>query len=88
MPIFPFWLVNIVPALLGVPLRVYLIATFVGIIPGALVYCSLGSGLRSIFEKGGRPDLDIIFQPDIFGPIVALSFICLIPVIYKRIKPF
>ena len=88
VPIFPFWLVNIVPALLGVPLRVYLIATFVGIIPGALVYCSLGSGLGSIFEKGGQPDLDIIFQPDIFGPIVALSFICLIPVIYKRIKPF
>ena len=87
VPVFPFWLVNIVPALLGVPLRIYLIATFFGIIPGAVVYCSLGSGLGSILAKGGRPDLDIIFQPDIFYPIVGLSFFCLIPVIYKRVKP-
>ena len=88
VPIFPFWLVNIASALLGVPLRIYLIATFFGIIPGAVVYCSLGSGLGSILAKGGRPDLDIIFQPDIFYPIVGLSFFCLIPVIYKRFKPF
>ena len=86
VPIFPFWLVNVIPALIGVQFKVYLISTFFGIIPGTVVYCSLGSGLGSIFEMGRRPDLNIIFQPDILGPIVFLSVVCLIPVIYERIK--
>lgn len=37
VPVFPFWLVNLVPALLDVKLRTYVIATFVGIIPGTFI---------------------------------------------------
>ncbi|MEZ5838482.1 MAG: TVP38/TMEM64 family protein [Geminicoccaceae bacterium] len=44
VPLFPFWLVNLVPAFLGVGLRTYTIATFIGIIPGGLVYASVGNG--------------------------------------------
>ena len=45
IPVFPFWLVNLVSAFLGVPLRTYVVATAVGIIPGTLVYASVGNGL-------------------------------------------
>ncbi len=48
VPVFPFWLVNLAPALLGVPLRTYTLATVVGIIPGAFAFASAGAGLDSI----------------------------------------
>ena len=86
VPIFPFWLVNLVPAFLGVPLRVYFVGTFFGIIPGSFVYCSVGNGLGAIFEKGEMPNLGIIFEPQILIPIIGLAVLSLIPIVCKRIK--
>jgi uncharacterized membrane protein YdjX (TVP38/TMEM64 family) len=48
VPAFPFWLVNIAPALANVKLRIFVIATFLGIIPGTFAFASIGSGLDSI----------------------------------------
>ncbi len=81
VPIFPFWLVNLVPALVGVGLRTYVLATFLGIIPGAFVYASLGNGLGSVVEQ---PDLGIVFRPSVLGPIVGLAVLALLPVGYRR----
>ncbi len=87
IPVFPFWLVNLVPALLGVPFRVYLIGTFFGIIPGSFVYSSVGNGLGAVFAAGERPDLGLIFMPEILLPIIGLALLALIPVAYKKFCP-
>ena len=84
IPVFPFWLVNLVPAFLGVPLTTYVVATFIGIIPGSLVYASVGNGLGAVFEAGGRPDLGIIFKPEIILPIIGLAVLAILPVAYKK----
>lgn len=84
IPLFPFWLVNLVPALVGVPLRTYTIGTALGIVPGTLVYASVGNGVGKILAAGERPDLSIIFQPAILGPIVGLALLALLPVAYKK----
>lgn len=81
MPIFPFWLVNLVPALVGVKLRSYVIATFLGIIPASFVFASLGSGLGDVVEE---PSLGIVLRPSIVFPILGLALLALIPVGYKR----
>jgi uncharacterized membrane protein YdjX (TVP38/TMEM64 family) len=81
VPIFPFWLVNLVPALVGVRLPTYVLATFLGIIPGTFVFASLGNGLGSLVEE---PDLAIIFKPSLFLPIVGLALLALVPVGYKH----
>ncbi|WP_417831598.1 TVP38/TMEM64 family protein [Terasakiella sp.] len=86
VPLFPFWLVNLVPALLGVKLRTYIIGTFFGIIPGAFVYASVGSGLGAVFDAGKTPDLSIIFSPQILTPIIGLAALAMAPVVYKKIK--
>ncbi len=86
IPLFPFWLVNLVPAFLGVSLRVYVIGTFIGIIPGTFVYASLGNGLGAILDAGGSPDLRIIFTPEILIPIVGMAILAVLPVVYKKIK--
>ncbi|MBK1696728.1 TVP38/TMEM64 family protein [Rhodovibrio salinarum] len=86
IPIFPFWLVNLVPAFVGVPLGIYVLGTFIGIIPGTLVYASVGNGLDALVTSGGAPSLGIIFQPEILGPIVGLGLLALLPVAYKKWK--
>jgi len=48
VPAFPFWFVNIAPAILGVPLRTYIVTTFIGIIPGSLALAAAGAGLDSV----------------------------------------
>ncbi|MBV9814287.1 MAG: TVP38/TMEM64 family protein [Alphaproteobacteria bacterium] len=81
VPIFPFWLVNLVPALVGVRLQTFILATFLGILPGTFVYASLGNGLGSLVEE---PDLAIILNPSLLVPIIGLALLALFPVIYKR----
>jgi uncharacterized membrane protein YdjX (TVP38/TMEM64 family) len=81
VPVFPFWLVNLVPALVGVRLPTYVLATFLGIIPGTFVYASLGNGLGNVVEE---PDLAILFKPRVLVPIVGLALLALAPVGYKR----
>ena len=83
---FPFWLVNLVPALLGVPLKTYIIATAIGIIPGTFVYASVGNGLGEILAAGETPDLTIIYDADVLIPLLGLAVLALIPVFYKAWK--
>ena len=86
IPVFPFWLVNLVPAFLGVPLHTYVIGTFLGIIPGSFVYSLVGNGLGAVIDAGERPDLSIIFDPTILLPIIGLAILALLPIAYKWIK--
>jgi uncharacterized membrane protein YdjX (TVP38/TMEM64 family) len=86
VPVFPFWLVNIVPAFLGVSLRNYAIATFVGIIPATVVFAAVGNGLGAVFDHGRTPDLGIIFTPQILLPILGLAVLSLLPVAYSRYR--
>jgi uncharacterized membrane protein YdjX (TVP38/TMEM64 family) len=79
--IFPFWLVNLVPALVGVRLWTFILATFLGIIPGTFVYASFGNGLGNVV---GEPGLVVLLRPSVLGPIVGLVILALIPVGYKR----
>jgi uncharacterized membrane protein YdjX (TVP38/TMEM64 family) len=50
VPVFPFWLVNLAPAFLGVPLRTYVVATLVGIVPGTFAFAVVGAGLGSVVD--------------------------------------
>jgi len=86
VPLFPFWLVNIVPAFLGVSARTYIITTFFGIMPGTFVYASLGNGLGHIIDQGGMPDLATIWNPEILIPLLGLAILALVPVVYRKLK--
>jgi uncharacterized membrane protein YdjX (TVP38/TMEM64 family) len=86
VPVFPFWLVNIVPALLGVKLGPYALATVIGIIPGAIVYASVGASFGMLIERGERPDFGVIFEWHILLPLLGLAALSLLPVIYNRLR--
>jgi uncharacterized membrane protein YdjX (TVP38/TMEM64 family) len=84
VPIFPFWLVNLIAGLAGMRLAAYVAATFCGMMPGAFVYASLGNGLGALIANGEHPDRYMIFRPYILLPIVGLALLSLLPVVFKR----
>ena len=86
IPIFPFFLVNLVPAFLGVALPTYVTATFFGIMPGTFVYASVGAGLGAVFDAGGEPDLGIVFSAPVLLPLIGLAVLALAPVAYRRFQ--
>jgi uncharacterized membrane protein YdjX (TVP38/TMEM64 family) len=84
VPVFPFWLVNLVAGAMEIRLSVYIIATFLGMIPGAFVYASLGNGIGALIAAGQHPDRYMIFRPSILLPLIGLAALALVPVIAKR----
>jgi uncharacterized membrane protein YdjX (TVP38/TMEM64 family) len=82
-PVFPFWLVNIVPALLGMRLGAYVMGTFIGIIPGVVVYAGIGNGLRATLSSGQTPDLSVLSAPVVWLPLLGLGLLSLLPIILR-----
>jgi uncharacterized membrane protein YdjX (TVP38/TMEM64 family) len=86
VPLFPFWLVNLAAAVLGVPLATYVLGTAVGIIPGSYVFATVGAGLGSVFDQGGEPSLAGVLTPQVLTALIGLAILSLVPVAYKRLK--
>ena len=100
VPVFPFWLVNLAPAFLGVPLPTYVIGTLVGIIPGTFAFGFIGAGLDSIIEAqrlsyeacladGGTDckltlDVGALVTPELLMALGGLGVVALIPVALER----
>lgn len=85
VPAVPFFVANLIPAFLSVPLYRFAVSTSLGIIPGTLVFTSVGAGLGEVFAKGETPNLDIIFEPHILLPILGLCLLSVLPVIIKAV---
>jgi uncharacterized membrane protein YdjX (TVP38/TMEM64 family) len=102
VPAFPFFLVNLAPALVGVKLKIFLAATAIGIVPATFAFTFLGSGLDSVIAAqeqvyraclaSGRTecpitfDLGMIITPQLLAALVALGLIALLPVVVKRMR--
>lgn len=90
-PAAPFLVVNLAPAFFNVKLRDYVLATLIGMIPGAFVYASVGAGLRSALETGAAATPSeaaraIFLSPSVIGPILALIALALLPIIIKALR--
>lgn len=85
VPAVPFFVANLLPALVGVRLSRYVFTTFFGIMPGAAVYTWVGAGLGEVFARGETPDLGIIFEWQILGPLLALCALVALPIAVKAL---
>jgi uncharacterized membrane protein YdjX (TVP38/TMEM64 family) len=102
VPLFPFWLVNLVPAMCGVRLATFVAATALGIIPGTFAFAYFGAGLDSAVTAemaayracaaAGRTDCRLALDPgaaltpEFIAGLVALGVLALLPVAIKRLK--
>lgn len=85
-PVVPFFLANLIPAFVGVRTSRFVITTFFGIMPGGLIFTSIGAGLDSVFAKGEMPDLSILFAPRILFPILGLVALSALPILIKSLR--
>lgn len=94
--IFPFSVVNVVPAILGVSFKIYFWTTAIGIIPGTLAYAYAGEGLRSIISERASACVnnitpcgeaftaaDIITKEMLIA-FVLLALVSLLPIVLKK----
>jgi len=91
IPIFPFAVVNIAPAILGATFRDYFISTALGIIPGTIAYTWIGAGLRGTLldAAAAGQDVDVgglvgAAAKNLIPAFFALAFVALMPAIYKK----
>lgn len=84
VPVLPFFIANLIPAFLGIGVWRFAWTTFVGIVPGGVIYTSVGAGLGEVFARGETPNMGIIFQPHVLGPLLGLAALSFVPVILKR----
>lgn len=85
VPVVPFFVANLIPAFVQVPLHRFVVSTFLGIVPGSVVYTSVGAGLGELFERGETPDLGIIFEPHVLLPLLGLAALSLLPILVKAV---
>ena len=86
VPALPFFLANLIPAFVGARLDRYAVTTVVGIVPGTLVFTSIGAGLGDVFARGETPDLGVIFTPPVLLPLLGLAALALLPVVIKAMR--
>ena len=84
VPIVPFFIANLAPAFLNVRLLNFVWTTFVGIIPGTVVFASIGAGLGGVIARGERPDPGVIFEPYVLGPLLGLAALAALPVVVRK----
>lgn len=86
VPVVPFFVANLLPALVGVSAGRFVFTTFFGILPGALVYTSVGAGLSEVFARGERPDLGLLFEPHVLLPLLALVALAALPIVVHHVR--
>lgn len=86
MPIFPCWISNVSAGALNVPLRTFVAATVIGVLPATCVYVLVGRGLDRFFAENQAPGLDLLLTPSLFFPLLGLAFLSLFPVIYRHMR--
>lgn len=86
IPVVPFFVANLLPAFVGVSLLRFAVSTFLGIIPGGIVFTSVGAGLGQVFERGDTPDLGVVFEPHILLPLLGLCALAALPVGLRMLR--
>ena len=86
VPLVPFFIANLIPAFVGTSLHRFAVSTYLGIIPGGLVFTSVGAGLGEVFAQGKAPDLGLIFTPPVLLPLLGLVLLAALPLLFRAFK--
>ena len=82
----PYAVQNILPILFNMPVKNYIIATFVGSTPSMFVTVAFGSGIESVIDKNATPSiLSIINSPELYLPIIGFAIILIVAFFIKRL---
>lgn len=83
IPAFPLLLVNMASGLMAIPVRTFLAASFLGMVPSSFVYAGIGAGLGHVFARGEPVSLHTLLSPRIYLPIVAMGVLAFLPPLWR-----
>lgn len=86
VPAVPFFVANLLPALVGVKFFKFFWTTALGIIPGGLVFTWIGVGVGEVFDRGENPDFSLLWEPQIIGPLLGLCVLAALPMVVKAVR--
>jgi uncharacterized membrane protein YdjX (TVP38/TMEM64 family) len=84
VPVFPFFLVNLVPAFAGVRLPVFVATTLAGIVPATAVFATAGAGLGDVLDQGGAVTIGAILTPKVMAGLAGLGLLSLAGIPLRR----
>ena len=81
----PYAVQNVLPILFNMPIKNYIVATFIGSIPSMFVTVSLGSGIEKVIDKNAELSIStVLFAPEIYIPIIAFFIILIFAFVIKK----
>ena len=81
----PYAVQNVLPILFDMPIKNYIIATFIGSLPSMFVTVALGSGIEKVIDENVQLSFyTVLFSPEIYIPIIAFFIILIIAFIIKK----
>ena len=81
----PYAVQNILPILFNMPLKNYVIATFIGSMPSMFVTVSLGSGVENIIDKNAKLSfVSVFYSPEIYLPLIGFFIILFAAFLIKK----
>ena len=85
-PIFPFWMVNLAPAILNVKFRVFFVTTGLGILPGTFIIAGIGEKIRILSEPNADLIDELILNPHFIGLFMMLSLLTIFPTLLRAVR--
>lgn len=84
--VIPFWILNIVAALLKVRISTFLLSTLIGITPTSIIYVVIGDGVKDLLSHNQQLTPAFLTNPKIWLPLFILSLLLMLPNIIKSYK--
>jgi uncharacterized membrane protein YdjX (TVP38/TMEM64 family) len=84
IPAFPLLIVNVAAGLTNIPIRTFVLASLLGMIPSSFVYAGIGAGLGHVFAQGGPVTLETLFSPRIYVPIIGMGVLAFLPPLWRH----
>ncbi len=83
IPVVPFFVANILPAIANVSLKNFFWTTFLGIIPGGFVFTLIGANAGNFFDRGEAPNLTVFWSFEFLGPLICLIILVAFPMFFR-----
>ena len=81
----PYAIQNLLPILFNMPVKNYIISTFIGCLPSMFVSVALGSGIESVIDQNVQLNIStMLYSPEIYIPLIAFFLILIIAFVVKK----
>lgn len=84
IPAFPLLAVNVAAGVANIPVRTFVLASLLGMVPSSFIYAGIGAGLGHLFARGGPVTIETLLSPRIYLPIIGMGVLAFLPLLWRH----